>query len=66
MDGSQITGAASSYARKYALNGLFLIDDAADSDATNDHGKGIPENKNMKEFIKSLPSDDIELWNAFQ
>ena len=39
MDGSQITGAASSYARKYALNGLFLIDDAADSDATNDHGK---------------------------
>jgi hypothetical protein len=40
MDGSQITGAASSYARKYALNGLFLIDDAHDSDATNDHGKG--------------------------
>ncbi len=39
MDGSQITGAASSYARKYALNGLFLIDDTKDSDATNDHGK---------------------------
>lgn len=39
MDGSQITGAASSYARKYALNGLFLIDDTRDSDATNDHGK---------------------------
>ena len=32
MDGSQITGAASSYARKYALNGLFLIDDVNDSD----------------------------------
>jgi hypothetical protein len=32
MDESQITGAASSYARKYALNGLFLIDDARDAD----------------------------------
>jgi len=37
MDASQITGAASSYARKYALNGLFLIDDTKDADATNDH-----------------------------
>lgn len=35
MDGSQITGASSSYARKYALNGLFLIDDMKDSDAIN-------------------------------
>lgn len=39
MDGSQITGAASSYARKYALNGLLQIDDAKDSDATNQHGQ---------------------------
>jgi hypothetical protein len=39
MDDSQITGSASSYARKYALNGLFLIDDTKDADATNDHGK---------------------------
>lgn len=36
MDGSQITGASSSYARKYALNGLFAIDDNADSETTND------------------------------
>lgn len=36
MDGSQITGASSSYARKYALNGLLAIDDNADSDTTND------------------------------
>lgn len=36
MDGSQITGASSSYARKYALNGLFAIDDNNDSDTTND------------------------------
>ena len=38
MDAAQITGAASSYARKYALNGLFAIDDTKDPDATNDHG----------------------------
>ena len=35
MDGSQITGAAGSYSRKYALNGLLLIDDNKDADATN-------------------------------
>lgn len=35
MDASQITGAASSYARKYALNGMFCIDDTKDADATN-------------------------------
>jgi hypothetical protein len=39
MDSSQITGATSSYARKYALNGLLAIDDTKDSDATNTHGK---------------------------
>ena len=42
MDGSQITGASSSYARKYALNGLFLIDDVKDSDTTNT-GEDKPE-----------------------
>ena len=35
MDESQVTGAASSYARKYALNGLFCIDDTKDADTTN-------------------------------
>lgn len=35
MDGSQITGASSSYARKYALGGIFAIDDIKDSDYTN-------------------------------
>ena len=39
MDGSQVTGASSSYARKYAMNGMFAIDDSKDSDATNTHGK---------------------------
>lgn len=37
MDFSQITGSTSSYARKYALNGLFCIDDTKDSDSTNNH-----------------------------
>lgn len=39
MDASQITGAASSYARKYAANGLFAIDDTVDADGFNTHGK---------------------------
>ena len=39
MDSSQITGSASSYARKYALNGLFAIDDTKDSDYTNQFGR---------------------------
>lgn len=38
-DDSQITGATSSYCRKYLLNGLLLIDDNKDADHTNDHGK---------------------------
>ena len=43
MDEAQITGSASSYARKYALNGLFCIDDTKDPDATNTHGKDKPQ-----------------------
>ena len=39
MDGSQVTGASSSYARKYCLNGLLLIDDTKDSDFTNTSDK---------------------------
>lgn len=42
MDGAQVTGATSSYARKYALNGLLAIDDTKDADATNTHGKDEP------------------------
>lgn len=41
MDESQITGASSSYARKYALNGLFCIDDTRDADATYTHEKEV-------------------------
>jgi len=39
MDIAQSFGASSSYARKYALNGTFLIDDTKDADATNTHGR---------------------------
>lgn len=49
MDGSQVTGASSSYARKYALNGLFAIDDTKDSDTTNTHGKDEEQKKMMQE-----------------
>lgn len=56
MDGSQITGAASSYARKYALNGMFLIDDNKDSDSTNHHGKDKAEPP--KEEKKSPPKEE--------
>tara|TARA_R100000734_G_scaffold3041_4_gene2845 strand:+ start:1460 stop:2008 length:549 start_codon:yes stop_codon:yes gene_type:complete len=47
MQHPQRTGAASSYAKKYALGNLLLIDDTKDPDATNDHGK-----KNDKSLIK--------------
>lgn len=47
MDDSQITGSTSSYARKYSLNGLFLIDDTKDADSgTNDSKKSTPKATN--------------------
>lgn len=59
MDGSQITGASSSYSRKYALNGLFNIDDNKDSDATNTHGNSVSDNKVSKnETVKNKPKKD--------
>lgn len=42
MDSSQVTGATSSYARKYALNGLLAIDDTKDADSVED--KPLPQN----------------------
>jgi len=58
MDIAQSFGSSSSYARKYALNGLFLIDDTKDADSTNTHGKGSKStekswlNKGTAEFKK--------------
>ena len=48
MDESQITGSASSYARKYALNGLYLIDDTKDPD-TNEHRNQINNQPNNQQ-----------------
>ena len=42
MDPAQVSGATTSYARKYALGGLYALDDTKDPDATNDHGKQEP------------------------
>lgn len=54
MDWSQVTGASSSYARKYALNWLFAIDDEKDSDSTNKW-----DSKTEKEWFNL---DDEKLW----
>jgi hypothetical protein len=50
MDGSQVTGASSSYARKYALNGIFAIDDTKDSDSTNT-GDESPRQEQPKQLM---------------
>lgn len=60
MDGSQITGTASSYARKYALNGMFLIDDTKDADTDEykiqqDVDELIPD----RQFLEEHGSDRI-------
>lgn len=53
MDASQITGAASSYARKYALNGLLAIDDNKDADQTNKHNKK-PKKSNGVDYLQHI------------
>jgi len=52
MNDAQITGSASSYARKYALNGLFCIDDTKDADVTNEHKKASDVKELEKAKIK--------------
>jgi hypothetical protein len=58
--GSQITGTASSYARKYALNGLFNIDDTKDAD-TDEFQKQTQEDENDKKISKVQESALYEL-----
>ena len=60
MDDSQITGAASSYARKYALNGLFAIDDTKGADTQDNSQPQLineTQNKNLNELIIKTNSD---------
>lgn len=70
MDDSQVTGATSSYARKYALNGLFAIDDSRDSDVTNVGGSasgGKTDDKTLSAAIKELEKakNEAELQAAW-
>lgn len=64
MDGAQVTGSASSYARKYALNGLFAIDDGVDPDSTN-KGEDAPA-KDSKPVEKPWFNDgDLDKFTSF-
>jgi hypothetical protein len=57
MQTPQAFGSASSYAKKYALGNLLLIDDTADADATNTHGK---EAVKQKEDVKQTPYNEMK------
>ena len=57
QDLAQLSGATSSYARKYALNGLFAIDDNKDADSTNTHGKDNEIKPNIP--FRGMISDGI-------
>jgi hypothetical protein len=59
MDSAQITGSVSSYARKYALNGLFAIDDTKDSDAINKHDKETSSEPILRHVEPQKPIVDV-------
>lgn len=65
MDVSQITGSASSYARKYALNGLFLIDDTKDGDS-DEYQKitGVKQKAFSKDDVTALRLDLVKVATA--
>jgi hypothetical protein len=78
MSVAQAFGASSSYARKYALGGLFLLDDSKDADATNTHGKdlhavhealnklsGMKTKEEAIEWAKTLP-DAVKTHETFR
>lgn len=58
MDGAQITGTASSYARKYALNGLFCIDDTKDAD-TDEYANQTSKAKTIAPVSQSAPQKEV-------
>ena len=65
MDESQITGSASSYARKYALNGLFCIDDTKDADTMNNRGNGDLDASILKDIAKAISVDELRaIWEG--
>jgi len=62
MDIAQSFGSSSSYARKYALGGMFLIDDNKDADSTNTHGKGSSASVPTAKPVAAKPSVGSELF----
>ena len=60
MDEAQVTGATSSYARKYALNGMFLIDDTKDSDS-QDNSSHVVLTETDKQWIDAAKNDPLVL-----
>lgn len=60
QDLAQLSGATSSYARKYCLNGLFAIDDNKDPDSTNKHGKDDSINVNMSPVDKCISDKQLK------
>lgn len=67
MDDSQVTGATSSYARKYALNGLLCIDDTKDADATNTHDKDFkPQQKAAQTKAENKANFEERFAKAYQ
>lgn len=67
MDDAQITGSASSYARKYALNGLFLIDDTKDPDSNEQRKQAnalTPEEQEIKDAMDRQETEKIDKSQA--
>lgn len=64
MDGSQVTGAASSYARKYALNGLFMIDDNKDLDTDEYHNQKSQAGRTSQKPAQKTNSKQEQPANA--
>ena len=60
MDASQITGSTSSYARKYALNGLFCIDDVKDADTRDNRQKEAEEQAKAESEAKDIENSVID------
>ena len=60
MDASQITGSTSSYARKYALNGLFCIDDVRDADTRDNRQKEAVEQAKEEQEVKDIENSVID------
>ena len=65
MDGSQVTGASSSYARKYALNGLFLIDDTKDADTDEYHNQQEKAPKQQPKPSQPQPAKQPQSQSIF-